>query len=1047
MLALASFLTGKLGLEFAHLEGDATLIWLPSGISLAALILGGLRLWPGAWLGAFALGITIKSSIAVSFAIATGSTAATAAAAALLLAWKLDPAFGSLRDLALFALAGLGIAPMASALCGALSLAAGGVVAWPQFVPVAWTWLLGDAAGVLLAAPAMLSWSRFDPATRPSPKSLREAAMLSAGLLGTGLLVWGLPAATPHHTSLVFLTFPLLIWAALGFGVRGSSAATLALAVIATAGTYLGSGPFAQEDAYTGAVMLWSFFAATAGTSLITAILFQRLRTSAAERETDERLNLALTGAEDAIWDWDLTTHKMVFNERWTNMLGYAPEDVNPTWEGWIRLIHPDDAAGVKKAIEAHLAGQIPVYQSEHRMRGSDGQWRWVAARGKVVRRDELGQPIRMSGTHKDITERKMAREAQMRSEALIRAILETAPDGVITFNRHGAIESFNVAAERIFGYSVSEILGGDLRRLLPRTDSEDFLDEFLRVDRPKVLGRTREVSGRRRDGVTFPLELSLGVVQMRGDQNLYTSIMRDITVRKEAEENLKLFRAMVENTSEGVQLTRIRDEMIVYSNPALEKMFGYEPDGLVGQHVGQIYAADDQGTDEFLHQMNDDLVRQGLWRGEVRARRKDGSIFWCRIRTSTFDHPRFGEVWVSVHEDITDHVRVEEQRRWLEEQLRQAHQLESIGQLAGGVAHEFNNLLVVIGGHLGFALEELDDGSTVKDDLEQAQAAAERAAALTHKLLAFSRRQVLETADVDLNEVVDELRTMLRTAVTEHVAMEFEPGDELGTVHVDVRQIEQVVLNLCVNARDAMPEGGTILIRTENVELDQPFCRRHPWARPGSYVLLKVADTGAGMEPAVAERIFEPFFTTKEEGAGTGLGLAMVHGVVQQHNALLNVVSEPGKGSTFSIYLPRVDREVTFRAKENGHHDPLTGAGTLILAEDDDTVRKVACRILTEGGYTVLAAKDGEEALRIFEQHEGEVNLVILDLIMPVMGGMAAREAILKHDPDARILLASGYSAGPMHQGPGGVEIPLVVKPFDRRSLLGRVRDVLAVD
>jgi PAS domain S-box-containing protein len=1045
VLAGAYFLTGKLGLGFAQPVAGPTLIWPPSGIAVAALTLGGLRLWPGVWLGAFALNLGIQSTTAAAFAIASGATAAAAAAVALFSRWQVDPAFGRPRDLLGFAAGGLMAEPIVAASAGALSLIATGASSWQQAPSVWYVWALGDAAGVLLVTPALLSWSRFDAAWLKS-RRLREAGLLAAGLAGTALLVWGLLGAATHHAPLAFLTFPFLVWAAVGFGVTGASSATLLLSAIAVWGTWSGTGPFAGGDPGQSALLLWTFLGVAAATSLAIAVHVERFRVSAARDKVDERLKLALEGAEDGIWDWDLTTRKMVFNERWAAMLGYLAGEIEPTWESWIQLVHPGDAAGVTKALEAHLEGKIPVYQAEHRIRDAEGQWRWILARGKVVRRDEHGRPLRMSGTHKDITERKLAREAQVRNEALIRAILETAPDGIITFNRQGKIESFNVAAERIFGYSAAEALGRDIRLLLPRAEGQeaDFLDDFLRERRERVLGRTREAYGKRRDGVTFPLELSLGSVQLREDQSLYTSIVRDISVRKEAEENLKLFRAMVENTSEGVQLTRIRDEVIVYANPALEKMFGYDPGDLMGESVTRIYAADEKGTGEFLGRMSHQLAKDGMWRGEVRARRKDGAVFWCRIRISPFDHPRFGRVWVSVHEDITEQVRVEEERRWLEEQLRQAHQLESIGQLAGGVAHEFNNLLVVIGGHLGFALEDLEEGSSIRADLEQAQSAADRAAGLTHQLLAFSRRQVLQPVDVDLNAVARDLMPMLKTAVSENIELEVEPGADLGTVHVDVRQVEQVLLNLCVNARDAMPEGGRIRIRTKNVDLGGAFCRRQPWARPGSYVLLSVEDTGEGMEPSLRERIFEPFFTTKGEGAGTGLGLAMVHGVVQQHQALLDVASAPGKGSTFTIYWPRVDREAAARPEEAEDLGRLTGAGTLILAEDDDIVRNVAQRILEEGGYTVLAAKDGEEALRLFEEKNGEVDLVILDLIMPVMGGMAARESILRLDPHARILLSSGYSAGPMHQGPGGVEIPLVVKPFDRKSLLLRVREAL---
>ena len=301
----------------------------------------------------------------------------------------------------------------------------------------------------------------------------------------------------------------------------------------------------------------------------------------------------------------------------------------------------------------------------------------------------------------------------------------------------------------------------------------------------------------------------------------------------------------------------------------------------------------------------------------------------------------------------------------------------------------------------------------------------------------------MLDPVDADLRDIVRELMPMLRAAVAEHIALELAAGGEPGRVRVDVGQVEQIVFNLCLNARDAMPAGGRITLRVANVDLDEEVCRQRPWARPGSYVMLAVEDSGRGMDEATLRRIFEPFFTTKKDAAATGLGLAMVHGVVQQHRALLDVESRPGEGTAFRIYWPRVDRRAAARPPALAA-SVLAGAGLLILAEDDDTVRNVAQRLLEDAGYTVMAAQNGEEAVRLFEVRAGEVDLVILDLVMPVMGGLATRDEILKLRAGTPILLASGYSDAPIHRGPDGVEIPLLAKPFDRRTLLARVRELL---
>ena len=870
-----------------------------------------------------------------------------------------------------------------------------------------------------------------------------EVTILILGLLA----VVGIPFLAGGPSFLAFLAFPLVIGLALRFHLAGAISAALGVTALTLGATLSGRGPFAAGAGRDLPELLVAL-AALAGSAVWTAFAIRRYRTSARVAESEERLKLALEGAEDGIWDWNLETHEITFNDRWLAMLGYEPGEVPPSWKGWIELVHPDDAAGVKKALEAHLAGQIPFYQTEHRMRAHSGEWRWILARAKVVERDTMGRALRVSGTHKDITERKRAREALIRSEAMIRAILETAPDGMITINEQGKIESFNAAAERIFGYSSGELLGRNVRLLMPPPDREqhdDYLNRYLESGQSKILGRTREVLGCRRDSTVFPLELAVGEVRL-GDHRLFTGVLRDVTARKEAEENLKLYRAIVENTSEGVQLTRIRDEVIVYANPAIEKMFGFRPGELIGKHVGVLYAGDDKGTRDFLRKVAESLDEDTSWRGEARAIRRGGGLFWCRTRIATFDHPKYGAVWISVHEDITEQMRAEEERYWLEDQLRQAHRMESLGQLAGGVAHDFNNLLVVIGGHLKFALEELPEDHPVFAELRQAEVSTSRAAALAHKLLAFSQRRIDRPVDADLGEVVDGVRDTLRTAVPENVEVEIEIGPDLGTIHVDVAQIEQVLLNLCLNAREAMPDGGTLRLDVKNIELDEDFCEDRPWARCGSFVLLEVADSGEGMAPEVVSRIFDPFYTTKEN-AGTGLGLSMVQSVVRQHDALLDVKSRRGEGTAFRIYWPRIDPPAVRTQEETageGSRQILEGHETILVAEDDEVVRDMAARILEHGGYTVLVASNGEEAVRMFEEKDGAVDLVLLDVIMPVMGGLAAREEIRKIEPQARFLLSSGYSAATKHRDPGGIEIPLVSKPFDYDQLLARVREIL---
>ena len=391
------------------------------------------------------------------------------------------------------------------------------------------------------------------------------------------------------------------------------------------------------------------------------------------------------------------------------------------------------------------------------------------------------------------------------------------------------------------------------------------------------------------------------------------------------------------------------------------------------------------------------------------------------------------------------EQLRVEtENLQKKEEQLREAQKLEAVGQLAGGIAHEFNNLLQAIGGYANCAKEGLAPEEQRYQDLQQVLSAAERAGGLTRQLLRFSRRRVLQPAIVDPNQVVANLAEMLRPLIGEHIALEMALGNDAGTVQVDADEFQQALLNLCLNARDAMPAGGTLTLRTGSVTLRNPLWDSRFQITPGRHAVLSVSDTGCGMSAEVQRRIFEPFFTTKEVGKGTGLGLAMVYGVVQQHQGAIHVYSEVGKGTTFKIYLPMAGKSAG-----NGHtEDPLPAPGgseTILVAEDDPFVRDLAVRILEKNGYTVRVASNGEEALRIFEQDPAAISLMLLDAIMPKLSGHEVYRRVAAEHPQIKVIFASGYD--PEAAGCKFLleeRWRLIEKPFDAAVLLHAVREVL---
>ncbi|MCP4643633.1 MAG: PhnD/SsuA/transferrin family substrate-binding protein [bacterium] len=387
---------------------------------------------------------------------------------------------------------------------------------------------------------------------------------------------------------------------------------------------------------------------------------------------------------------------------------------------------------------------------------------------------------------------------------------------------------------------------------------------------------------------------------------------------------------------------------------------------------------------------------------------------------------------------------RAEESREEMEAQLRQAQRMEAVGQLAGGVAHDFNNLLQAILGYADMALEEPAAEGLVKDDLEEIMKAGKRAATLVSQLLAFSRQQVLDMRDVDLNVVIADVMKMIRRVIGEHIALDARFARDLGTVHADRGQLEQILMNLCVNARDAMADGGKITIETENVRIDEAFCETHPWAEPGHYANLSVTDTGCGMDEETLGNVFEPFFTTKGVGEGTGLGLSTVYGLVKQHRGMIHVYSEVDAGTVFKVYLPLVDR-ATVAAGDRPEGPVAGGNETVLLAEDEEIVRRLTNTILTRAGYTVLNARDGEEALRVFEDHADEIGLALLDVMMPKLGGRAVYERIREARPGIRVLFSSGYSMNAIHTDFVLDEgLALISKPFQHNELLRRVREAL---
>ncbi|MBX7183966.1 MAG: response regulator [Vicinamibacteria bacterium] len=523
-------------------------------------------------------------------------------------------------------------------------------------------------------------------------------------------------------------------------------------------------------------------------------------------------------------------------------------------------------------------------------------------------------------------------------------------------------------------------------------------------------------------------------------DERELSTTIEMAVYRHRTESEARLLQQAIGSANVGIVVADTHEPLlpITMCNAAFEKITGYSAAEAMGQSAWFVEGKD---TDPLASaEVRRAIQEQRECQVSLLMYRKDGSPFWDDLALSPVRNS-VGEVthFLFFHTDASA-------RRHAETALFQSQKVEAIGQLAGGVAHDFNNILAVITGYCEMAQRQIDAAHPARPRLDQILKAANRAAGLTRQLLAFSRKQVMQPRPVDLNVIVADTHKMLGRLIGENISVVLKPAVGLGTIHADPGQIEQIVLNLAVNARDAMPRGGTLTLETRNVDLDEDYAMQHPGTVAGRYVLFAVSDTGIGMTPEIQAKAFDPFFTTKPEGQGTGLGLATVYGIVKQSGGNVWVYSEPGRGTTFRIYLPRVDRpNANLQPEAPPSGETPRGTETILLAEDTDSLREVIQETLLERGYKVLAAADGREALAVARAHPGPVDLLLTDVVMPNMGGAELAAALSQVRPSLPVLYMSGYTDGALsHHGVLAEGIMLIEKPFTGDLLCRRVREAL---
>ncbi len=628
---------------------------------------------------------------------------------------------------------------------------------------------------------------------------------------------------------------------------------------------------------------------------------------------------------------------------------------------------------------------------------------------------------------------------AAMRERMLAAGVIDTSVDAIITIDDRGRITTFNPAAERLFGYAKDEAIGENVKMLMPpaeREQHEEHLGQYLRTGEKKVIGLGREVIAQRKDGVTFPIYLSVGEAR-EGGRATFTGIIHDLTDRKRAEANIlneQLFSESIVNSLPGIFYLFDQDGRFLRWNQNFAQITGYSAEEIATLSPIDLFTGQEK---EYIAQRIQSVFTSGASDAEAHLVSKSGQrtpYYFTGVRIDSNNQ----SCVIGMGLNITE-------RKQLEEQLRQSQKLEAIGQLAGGVAHDFNNLLTAINGYSALALQRIGENHPLTGYLEEIKKAGDRAANLTRQLLAFGRKQILQPVKINLNDLVTDMNKMLRRLIGEDIDLTAKLDPALKRIMADPGQIEQVLVNLVVNARDAMPQGGNLTITTTGVELDKGYASEHVGVSPGNYVMLAVSDTGTGMNADTQARIFDPFFTTKEQGRGTGLGLSTVYGIVKQSGGNIWVYSEPGHGTTFKVYLPQLAAAPQKTEVAVVETSVPRGSETILLVEDEDVVRGLARQILESAGYHVLEASRGEEAIRLGIEHPQEIHLLLSDVVMPGASGKEVADRLLARRPEMKVLFMSGYTDETIvHHGVLDSGVKFIQKPFSFAALCRKVRGVL---
>ena len=775
-----------------------------------------------------------------------------------------------------------------------------------------------------------------------------------------------------------------------------------------------------------------------------------RLESERLLKRSEERYRRIVDTANEGIWVIDADLKTTLVNARMAQLLGYAKDEMigRPLRD----FVFAEDMPGHREQMELRRQGQATQYELRMRRKDGGALWAFVSA-APIFDHGRFAGSLAM---YTDISQRRREEEAQRADRVRRMMAMDLAKLVHWEYDVAADLFTFDEQFYALYGTSAAEQGGSSMpsqeyaRRFIPPEEVHVVADAIAESMANTDPGYINHLEHRiiRADGQERFISVRFAVIMDEHGQTIKTyGVNQDITESKQAERSLReateRFRLAFETSPDSININRLSDGLYLEINQGFMDIMGYTREEVIGKTSLELDIwVDPADRAELASGLREKGVYANL---EAKFRRKDGSIATglmsaCVIQINGQPHI------ISITRDIGQMRETERQRAELEERLRQAHKMEALGTLAGGIAHDFNNILSAITGYSELALDNAAEGAPVADELGQIISAADRAKELVRQILAFSRKGAFEPRPLNLSKVASQAVSILERTLPKMISIELSLAQDLPPVNGDPAHLEQVLLNLAGNAKDAMPDGGRLFIATRLVSLDRQFEQDHPGARLGEHVMLEVSDTGQGMDQHTREHIFEPFFTTKDVGKGTGLGLASVYGIVKTHGGSITCDSQPGRGSAFRVYLPVLSEFPEAGREPAAVAGPgLEGSETILLVDDEQALREIGSRILRRRGYQVLTGASGEEALEVYLREGGGVDLVVMDLGMPGMGGHKALVEILAADPGARVIIASGYSAtvqvkAAREAGAAGY----VAKPFRRDELLGEIRRVL---